>query len=355
MTLKRTALYPLHREINAKMADFAGWEMPISYGSELNEHRAVRRDAGVFDVSHMLAIDVSGGESRASLRRILANDVGKLIKPGKALYSCLLNAGGGIVDDLIACWLGGDRFRLVVNAGTAEKDLQWLRAHAPRELRIEPRRDLAIIAVQGPKAREKFSVAAPHADISGLETFSARSTGEWLISRTGYTGEDGLEIILPHDDAPPLWRSLVGAGVCPAGLAARDILRLEAGMLLYGQDMDEMTTPIECGLAWTVDLKRDFIGSEALRDRKPACFLTGLVLEDKGVLRHGQKVASDKGEGIITSGGYSPVLSRSIALARLPLGSSGDVKVAVRDKMLAARIVSPPFARNGKPLIEGKS
>jgi aminomethyltransferase len=348
---KQTPLYAMHRQLNAKMANFAGWEMPISYGSELEEHRAVRQDAGMFDVSHMLAIDLSGAGSREYLAYVLANDIGKLAFPGKALYSCLLNPDGGIVDDLLAYWLGDDRFRLVVNAGTADKDLAWLRAHGTAQLQIEPRRDLAIIAVQGPKAIEKFSAAVPRADFSGLKRFSARAAGEWFISRTGYTGEDGLEVVLPQQDATQLWQSLLAAAVRPAGLAARDLLRLEAGMLLYGQDMDETSTPIECGLAWTLDLHRDFIGSRALREKKPAFFLAGLVLDDKGVLRHAQKVITEQGEGTVTSGGYSPVLSRSIALARLPVEASGRVRVAVRDKMLSARIVSPPFVREGRALV----
>jgi aminomethyltransferase len=348
---KQTPLYAFHRQLKAKMADFAGWEMPISYGSELEEHRAVRQDAGMFDVSHMLAIDFSGTGPRETLTRVLANDIGKLTAPGKAFYSCMLNPEGGIVDDLIAYWLGDHRFRLVVNAGTAEKDLDWLHAHSAKDTQIEPKRDSALIAVQGPKAIEKFNRAFPQADLSGLQSFSACIAGNQFISRTGYTGEDGLEIILPSEDAPQLWQSLLAAGVRPAGLAARDILRLEAGMLLYGQDMDETTTPIECGLTWTVNLHRDFIGSEALRKSKPAYRLRGLLLEDKGVLRHGQKVIACEGEGVITSGGYSPWLSRSIALARLPITSSGRVEVAVRDRMLAARIVSPPFVRSGKALV----
>jgi aminomethyltransferase len=351
--MKATPLNAMHRSLHAKLADFAGWEMPISYGSELEEHRAVRSDAGMFDVSHMLAVDVAGRDARDNLSRLLANDVAKLNTPGKALYSCLLNDAGGILDDLMAYWLGDDRFRLIVNAGTREKDLSWLRERAHGALTIEPRFDRAIIAVQGPRAIEKFGRACPSVDLTGLQRFCARKGGGWLVSRTGYTGEDGVEIVLPNEEALSTWQALLDAGVRPAGLAARDLLRLEAGMLLYGQDMDEMATPIECGLAWTVDLKRDFIGAEALRERAPAFRLAGLFLEDRGVLRHGQRVVTSGGEGTITSGGYSPTLSRAIALARVPaaISDGARVEVAVRDKILSARVVSPPFVRAGRALI----
>lgn len=353
MTLKHTPLYSMHRERNAKMADFAGWEMPISYGSELEEHRAVRTDAGMFDVSHMLAIDVAGRDARANLSRLLANDVDKLDAPGRALYSCLLNDEGGILDDLIAYWLGDDKFRLIVNAGTRDKDLEWLRQHATGKVEIEPRFDVAIIAVQGPHARGKFASAFSAVDVTDLPRFCARTRGSWFVSRTGYTGEDGFEILLPADEAPGAWQALLDAGVRPAGLAARDLLRLEAGMLLYGQDMGETTTPIECGLAWTVDLDRDFIGAKALRKRVRAFRLTGLMLEDRGVLRHDQRVVTAAGDGAVTSGSYSPILARSIALARVPpaIGTGERVEVSVRDRMLPARVVSPPFVRAGRALI----
>jgi aminomethyltransferase len=349
--MKQTPLNAAHRRLNAKLADFAGWEMPISYGSELEEHRAVRQHAGMFDVSHMLAIDIAGSEARETLLRLLANDIAKLKTPGRALYSCLLNDAAGILDDLIAYWLGEDEYRLIVNAGTAEKDLQWLRERAHASVAIRPRGDLAIIAVQGPRARNEFTAAFRDWELSPLKPFSTIERGGWFVSRTGYTGEDGIEVLLPAEDALGAWEALLAVGIHPAGLAARDVLRLEAGMLLYGQDMDETTTPIECGLDWTVDLKRDFVGADALRARTPEFRLAGLVLETRGVLRHGQHIVTAGGAGVVTSGGYSPMLSRSIALARLPLEPGNRVEVQVRDRMLPARVVSPPFVRHGKALI----
>ena len=273
--LKRTPLYAVHVEMGARMVDFAGWEMPLHYGSQLEEHHRVRRDAGMFDVSHMLAIDVNGAGARDFLRRVLANDVARLTRPGKALYSCMLADDGGVLDDLIVYATPADAFRLVVNAGTAEKDLQWLETQrSGAAVELEPRRDLAIIAVQGPSAREKLWRAWPaaRAATERLAAFQAAAVDASFIARTGYTGEDGFEVMVPSENAEALWRALAQAGVAPAGLAARDTLRLEAGMNLYGQDMDERVTPLECGLAWTVDLKteRDFIGRRALERRAPS-------------------------------------------------------------------------------------
>jgi aminomethyltransferase len=350
------------------MVDFGGWDMPVHYGSQIDEHHAVRRAAGMFDVSHMLAIDVeprvtSGGEKRVRdfLRHALANNVDKLTVAGKALYSCLLRPDGGVLDDLIVYFLREDWFRLVVNAGTADKDLAWLGAlvaeRAPH-LKLTPRRDLAMIAVQGPQAREQVWTVLPQARAASetLKPFNAVAVGEYFIARTGYTGEDGFEIILPATQAVDFWRTLQDAGVRPCGLGARDTLRLEAGMNLYGQDMDEAVTPLESGLAWTVDLAspRDFVGKTALAASRPSRQLTGLVLEDPGgILRGHQRVASPNGEGEVTSGTYSPTLRRSIALARLPSAvAPGEiVHVDVRGKALAARVVKPPFVRHGKSLL----
>lgn len=350
------------------MVDFGGWDMPVHYGSQIDEHHAVRRAAGMFDVSHMLAIDVepretNGGEKRVRdfLRHALANNVDKLTVPGKALYSCLLRPDGGVLDDLIVYFLREDWFRLVVNAGTADKDLAWLGAllteRAP-QLKLTPRRDLAMIAVQGPQARERVWAVLPQARAASeaLKPFNAVTVGEYFIARTGYTGEDGFEIILPATQAVDFWRALKDAGVRPCGLGARDTLRLEAGMNLYGQDMDEAVTPLESGLAWTVDLAspRDFVGKTALAAFHPSRQLTGLVLEDQGgILRGHQRVASANGDGEVTSGTYSPTLGRSIALARLPSAvAPGEiVRVDVRGKALAARVVKPPFVRHGKSLL----
>jgi aminomethyltransferase len=360
--LKQTPLNAAHRAAGAKLVDFGGWEMPVSYGSQIEEHHAVRRDAGMFDVSHMLAVDVHGADTRAFLRYALANNVDKLTAPGKALYSCLLKPDGGVLDDLIVYFLREDAFRVVVNAATADKDLAWLASLAAKrspDVAIKPRRDLAMIAVQGPRAREKVWTALPESRgaTESLKPFFATQMGDMFVARTGYTGEDGFEITLPGERAADFWRALVGAGVRPCGLGARDTLRLEAGMNLYGQDMTEHETPLESGLAWTVDLAsaRDFVGKDALTAKATVRAQIGLVLLDKGgVLRSHQSVRTANGEGEITSGTFSPTIGKSIALARVPAGvSAGDkVWVQIRDKRLEARVVKPPFVRNGAVLIK---
>jgi len=359
--LLQTPLIAAHRRAGAKLVDFAGWEMPLHYGSQIEEHHAVRRDAGMFDTSHMLAIDVSGSEAAAFLRHALANDVDKLQKPGRALYSCLLREDGGILDDLIVYLLAEDRFRVVVNAATAAKDqacLSSLRTERAPEVALQPRRDLAMIAVQGPNARVKVWAALPgtREASASLAPFSAAQAGDIFVARTGYTGEDGFELLVPDGRAVQVWDALAAQEIRPCGLAARDTLRLEAGMNLYGQDMDESVTPFESGLAWTVDLKsrRDFVGKRALAGREPSRKQAGLVLVDRGgVLRAHQTVHTAHGDGEITSGTFSPTMQQSIALARVPVSVAlGDaVEVAVRDKRLKARVVKPPFVRNGKALV----
>jgi aminomethyltransferase len=360
--LKQTPLHALHLAAGAKMVDFGGWDMPVSYGSQIEEHHAVRRDAGMFDVSHMLGVDVYGAAARDFLRYALANNVDKLKVPGRALYSCMLDHSGGVLDDLIVYFFAADRLRLVVNAATADKDLAWLRLLAAQrapQVELQPRRDLAMIAVQGPAARERVWQALPGSrEVSEvLKPFSACEFGDLLIARTGYTGEDGFEIMVPAARAAALWNSLNAVGVRPCGLGARDTLRLEAGMNLYGQDMDERVNPLESGLAWTVDLTsaRDFVGKSALAAAPRRRQLVGLrLLEKGGVLRGHQHVRTALGEGEITSGSYSPSMGASIALARVPAGVAVDdtVEVAIRDKQLAARVVKPPFVRNGKILVE---
>jgi aminomethyltransferase len=358
---KTTPLNAAHRAAGARMVDFGGWDMPVNYGSQIEEHHAVREGAGMFDVSHMRVVDLRGDGARDFLRYALANNVDKLKDPGKALYSCLLRPDGGVIDDLIVYFLDETFFRLVVNAGTADKDIAWfselVAARAPR-LTLTPRPDLAMIAVQGPQARARVWQVLPgsEAATTGLKPFSAATFGAYFIARTGYTGEDGFELVVPIADAEALWRSLAAAGVRPCGLGSRDTLRLEAGMNLYGQDMDETVSPLESGLAWTVDLTslRDFVGKAALLATPPTRQLIGLLLLEKGgVLRAHQPVRTVQGDGEITSGSFGPTLNQSIALARLPATVRvGDiVKVAVRDKELAARVVKPPFARNGKALI----
>ena len=353
---KQTPLYATHVRLGGKLVDFAGWDMPLHYGSQVEEHHLVRRDAGMFDVSHMLAVDLEGEGAHDLLHKLIANNVGKLTVPGRALYSCMLNPQGGVIDDLIVYFFRPDFYRVIVNAGTADKDLAWIVQHAG-SVAVKPRRDLAMIAVQGPNARAKTWAALPGSEAAsaGLKPFHAAWFGDALIARTGYTGEDGFELMIPAERATATWDALLAAGVKPAGLGARDTLRLEAGMALYGQDMDEQTSPLEAGLAWTVDLgaPRDFIGKSVLVTRRPDKQTLGLLLVDKGVLRAHQKVLTAQGEGEITSGSFSPTLGRAIALARLPAAcAAGDVvEVEIRDKRLKATVVKPPFVRNGKVLV----
>ena len=357
----RTPLYEAHLAAGARMVDFGGWDMPVHYGSQVEEHHAVRRDAGMFDVSHMCAVDLRGERTREFLSRLLANDVARLAEPGKALYSCMLREDGGVLDDLIVYFLQDAWFRLVVNAGTADKDIAWIRGHAADyDVDVNPRRDRAIVAVQGPNARDKAAACLPascRGPAMALGAFFATACGEWLVARTGYTGEDGFEVILPVAEVGGFWDALAAAGVARCGLGARDTLRLEAGMNLYGSDMDEGVTPLESGLAWTVAMKddRQFVGRPALEAQKAggvARKLVGLLLEDRGVLRAHQKVVVEGvGEGELTSGTYSPTLERSIGLARVPAATGERVKVDIRGRLLDARVVRPPFVRNGTAMI----
>lgn len=358
---QKTLLNDSHRALGAKMVDFGGWDMPIHYGSQIDEHHLVRGQAGMFDVSHMTVVDLRGANVRAFLRQLLANSVDKLKVPGKALYACMLNEKGGVIDDLIVYFLGEDFFRMVVNASTREKDLAWINQHAAAfDVSVQQREDLAIIAVQGPQARAKaISLLAEDqreaADKLGrfaaLDVRAADGV-ELFLARTGYTGEDGFEILLPQTAVVAFWDKLLGAGVKPAGLGARDTLRLEAGMNLYGQDMDESVTPYEAGLGWTVSLDdgRDFIGRAALEAQKAAGVptqLIGLVMDDKGVLRHGQGVLTANGQGEILSGTFSPTLGKAIAFARVPAGDAGDVRVDIRGREVPVRVVKFPFVREG--------
>lgn len=358
----KTSLYDIHRSMGGRMVLFAGWDMPLHYGSQLEEHHAVRRDAGMFDVSHMAVVDLQGPGTQDFLRYLLANDVGRLREAGKALYSCMLNEAGGVKDDLIVYFLAPASYRMVVNAGTAEKDLAWMREQSGRfEVELRPRRDLAMIAVQGPAARERTLPSLPQelrSAAAGLGPFFAAVAGDWLVARTGYTGEDGYEVMLPSAEAARFWQKLAASGVSPCGLGARDTLRLEAGMNLYGADMDEEQSPLESGLGWTIAWEpadRAFIGRAALDSQKAAGRsqrFVGLVLEGRGILRGHQRVFSEDAEiGIVTSGGFAPTLGRSIALARVAPEIGGHCTVEIRDKQLPARVVQPPFVRHGKPRI----
>ncbi|MDC7717232.1 glycine cleavage system aminomethyltransferase GcvT [Vogesella sp. DC21W] len=357
---QRTPLFDAHVASGAKMVDFAGWEMPIHYGSQLKEHEIVRSDAGMFDVSHMTVVDITGSDAKAWLQKLIANDVAKLGFEGKALYSGMLNEQGGVVDDLIV-YLTAFGYRMVVNAGTTEKDLAWMDKQAAGfDVKLQVRRDLAMLAVQGPTAIDKVcSVKPALADaIRALKVFQGLPSGEWFFARTGYTGEDGLEIMIPATEAITFFNELKDAGVAPIGLGARDTLRLEAGMNLYGHDMDETVSPLEAGMGWTIAMTegRDFIGRGALEAQKAAGVAmkqVGLVLEGRGVLREGQKVVVDGiGEGIITSGTFSPTLKHSIAIARVPAATGATAQVDLRGTLTDVRVVKMPFVRNGKKVFD---
>jgi aminomethyltransferase len=359
---QQTILNATHREAGARMVDFGGWDMPIHYGSQMDEHHQVRREVGMFDVSHMTVIDLHGEKVRAFLHHLLANNVDKLKSTGRAIYSCMLNSRGGVIDDLITYYLADDFYRLVTNAATHDKDLAWIQSHAADfDVEVTERPELSLIAVQGPKARATVLPLIAEADrarVEALGKFSAAdargSEDEHLfVARTGYTGEDGFEIVLPSDEAVAFWERLADAGVKPCGLGARDTLRLEAGMNLYGQDMDEDITPLEAGLAWTVsfDEGRDFIGRAALEAQKAAGVprrMVGLMLDDKGILRHGQRVETAAGDGVILSGTFAPTLGKTIAFARIPSGEPGAVGVDIRGRIVPAHIVKFPFVRDGK-------
>lgn len=357
----KTPLYAEHLALQAKIVDFAGWDMPLHYGSQLEEHKAVRSDAGMFDVSHMTVVDVEGDDAGSYLNRLLANNIDRLQQPGKALYSCMLNGDGGVIDDLIAFYLRDDFFRVIVNAATRDKDLAWMREQAQdMAVTITERDDMAMIAVQGPHAREKThrvldSQCREQASSLG-PFFGIQCDDDVFISRTGYTGEDGYELVVPGDRAVKLWHELLNAGVRPAGLGSRDTLRLEAGMALYGTDMDETTTPLESGLSWTVAWEpedRDFIGRQALekqrRDGNQKKFV-GLILSERGMLRNHQTVIDGQGNtvGEITSGSFSPVLGKAIAFARVDRDVTDHCYVEVRGRTLQLDVVRPPFVRNGK-------
>ena len=385
---QKTALNAAHRAGGGKMVDFAGWDMPLHYGSQKDEHHRAREDAGMFDVSHMTVIDFDGEDARAFLRGMLANDVARMDPPAagaegdtknaprnapknalkNAMYSCMLREDGGVLDDLIVYRRAAGQYRLVVNAATTAKDVAWLRQHlddGDYDARMTARDDLAIVAVQGPNARAKAAVAvaatvgAVGRQLEALPPFCGADFGAWFIARTGYTGEDGFEVMLPSAAAAQFWHALAAAGVHMCGLGARDTLRLEAGMNLYGQDMDETVSPLQCGLGWTVAWRpeaRDFIGRAALQRQKAAGNaerFVGVLLAERGVMRGGQKVFTAAGAGVLTSGGFSPTLNRSIGLARVPRAASGDdCEVEVRGRRLRATIVKPPFVRNGTACIE---
>ena len=365
--IQKTILNEVHRALGAKMVDFGGWDMPIHYGSQIDEHHQVRTDAGMFDVSHMTVVDLTGARTREFLRTLVANSIDKLTKTGKALYTTMLNPQGGVIDDLIIYYMDASWFRLVVNASTRDKDLAWITLQAAAfDVEVRERAEFGMVAVQGPNARDKVIGLLRDDDaakIAKLGRFAAREAStvdgiQVFIARTGYTGEDGFEVVVPEASTIAFWNALIAAGVKPAGLGARDTLRLEAGLNLYGQDMDETVSPLEAALGWTVAFDegadgqpRDFIGRSALeaqRDGGAARQMIGLVMDEKGVLRHGQRVLTSNGEGEILSGTFSPTLGKAIAFARVPAGECADVRVDIRGKEVPVRVVRFPFVREGK-------
>ena len=359
----KTPLHEKHLEAGARIVDFGGWDMPVNYGSQKEEHHAVRNKAGVFDVSHMTIVDLTGDRAQDFLRSLLANDVAKVRDSGKALYTCMLNRAGGVIDDLIVYYFDPSRYRLIVNAATREKDLAWIREQAKKfSVDVNERTELAMVAVQGPKARELAAVIVGDEwrdQALAMKPFYGMYAGDLFVARTGYTGEDGWEIVMPDADAAGIWDQLIAAGIAPCGLGARDTLRLEAAMNLYGTDMDENISPLEAGLGWTIAWdppERDFIGRAAIEIKRGNTSnqrFVGLLLEDKGVLRGHQRIIVDGvGEGEITSGGFSPTIERSIALARVPAGDYENAKVDIRGKLLDVRLVETPFVRNGQVRID---
>jgi aminomethyltransferase len=359
----KTPLYDKHIEAGARIVDFGGWDLPVNYGSQKEEHHAVRRHAGVFDVSHMTIVDLTGERTQEFLRYLLANDVAKVSDPGKALYTCMLNETGGVIDDLIVYFFDASNYRLVVNAATREKDLAWIRKQAADfAVDVSERDELAMVAVQGPKARKLAAAVVDEEwreQALAMKPFYGMHAGDLFVARTGYTGEDGWEIVMPAVRAGEIWDALLEAGVAPCGLGARDTLRLEAAMNLYGSDMDEDVSPLEAGLGWTIAWEPDdraFIGRSVLEEKRADTGkqrFVGLLLEGKGVLRGHQKIVVEGvGEGMITSGGFSPTIERSIALARVPAGDYENAQVDIRGKLLDVRLVKTPFVRNGQIRID---
>ncbi|HUP44739.1 MAG TPA: glycine cleavage system aminomethyltransferase GcvT [Thermoanaerobaculia bacterium] len=358
--LRKTPLNAIEKELGGKMVDFGGWELPVQYSGILEEHEAVRTRAGIFDVSHMGELTVRGPQALDLLQKTTCNDVSKL-EDGRAQYNGLLYPTAGFVDDIVIYRNAADDYFVVANASNTDKDYEWIEDIA-REMDVEVKNvsaDYAQLALQGPEA-ERILQTLTGADLPAIKYYRfAKGTVDGipaLISRTGYTGEDGFELYVSPAEAPRLMRRLVDAGAKPCGLGARDTLRLEAKMALYGNDIDHSTTPIEADLAWIVKLEKgDFLGRDVLQREKsegPARRLVGFEMIDRGIARHGYPVV-DGGEeiGVVTSGTYSPTLKKAIGLAYLPLDKTAqgsEFKIVIRGKEARARVVPTPFYKRAK-------
>lgn len=357
--LKRTPLYEAHRRLGARMVPFGGWEMPVQYSGIMEEHRAVRGRAGLFDVSHMGEVELTGPGAIAMAQRLVANDVGRLAV-GQALYTPMCTPEGGIIDDLLVYKMSETRLMLVVNAANTPEDLEWIRAHAGQGARVTDRSaEIALLALQGPRTQDILSPLTP-APLDKIEYYwfregvqvAGRTT---IVSRTGYTGEDGFEIYAASRDAVPLWDAILEAGqragILPAGLGARDTLRLEAGYLLHGNDMDKTTSPLEAGLGWTVKLgKSEFVGQDALRRQKAEGLsrrLAGFTLHERAIARHGFPIQQDGVVvGRVTSGSFGPTVEKSIGLGYLPpqIAEPGRrIAVEVRGRAVPGTVAKLPF------------
>ncbi len=349
----KTPLYQLHLDASAEFVDFHGWEIPIHFGSQIQEHNSVRDSAGVFDLSYMTIIDVVGDKAQAWLRTMLTNDVAAL-EVQQSMYSCLCNEDGGILDDLIAYKLSASRFRLVFNVSTRDKVISWLQSHLQQGVKLDVLTDVAMLAVQGPKAETKLARSLGSVNIQmpvgPIQRFYTMEQSDWLISRTGYTGEDGFEIFMPSSQAPSFFEDLLNQDVRACGYAARDSLRLEAGLNYYGKDLDEQHTPAQSGLDRNVDVSdpnRHFIGRDILYDQKAtgtAVHQVALVLRAGGNMTTGQQVQrAGTIVGEITSGRFSPTFQESIALARVNRPVIGGCDVIINDQLFAVEIAELPF------------
>lgn len=358
--LKTSPLHAAHLAAGARMSALSSWEMPADYGDPVAEHTAVRQAAGVFDISHLVTLEVSGAGATPFLRGLLANDVANLKRPGSTLYSCMLDDDGRILDDLIVHRISDGEYRLIANAGNAERAVRWMRkriAQSGANVSLGTRNDLALLAVQGPQAIDRAMRAIPELNTArGVPSpFSAVRLSDLFIARSGFTGEDGLEVGVPIYRAEAMWEALLKAGIRPCGLAARETLRLEAGFRQYGQDMDDTTTPLDAGLVRTIDFsdpERDFVGRQALEDKPWIACTMGLVFDARQPEAR-MPVITPRGAGTTTSAAWSPTLGRGIAFAQLPQGSQiGEtVEIELRGERLPARVVEPPFVRDGKPLV----